>query len=157
VNSRLLPKRELVAATLFLATLASLATVASQPAALLVNGEAVVADVPPVTVAREAYVPLRAVADRLGADTSYNKKTGTLEVTRGDDTLRLRLNDRAATFNGNPLTLGHAPFVVRGRTMVAVGAIAKAFGSKVSYDRARRRISVTSEGTVEAGAQVTSP
>jgi hypothetical protein len=67
------------------------------------------------------------------------------------------LNDRKATFNGSELTLAQAPFVVRGRTMVPVGAIARVFGSHVNYDLARREISVTSEGMVEAGAQVTTP
>jgi hypothetical protein len=154
---QLLPKRDLVVATVCVALLASLVYIASEPDVLRVNGEAVALDVPPVTARQEAFIPVRVIADRLGADTNYCKKSGTIEITRGDDTLRLRLNDRRATFNGNAMTLAHAPFVVRGRTMIPVSALSRAFGSHVAYDAKRHEISVTSEGTVEAGAQVTQP
>jgi hypothetical protein len=143
--------------TAILATLASIVSVASRPAVLSVNGEDVSADVPPITVARQAYVPVRTVADRLGAQTSYDAHTGVLEIVRGDDTLRFRVNDRHATFNGAPVTLTHAPFIVRGRTMVSINALARTFGSRVSYDPNARRISVKSEGIVEAGAQQVAP
>jgi N-acetylmuramoyl-L-alanine amidase len=148
-----LPSRRLVLLTAAVATVASVASVASRPATLSVNGEVVAADVPPVTVASTAFVPVRTVADRLGAETSYDPRTGFLEIIRGDDTLRLRVNDKHATFNGNVMTLTHAPFIVRGRTMVSINSLSRTFGSKVSYDPNRRSISVNSEGIVEAGAQ----
>ena len=109
---------------------------------------------PPVTsIKGEAFVPLRVVADTLGAETNYDAKTGTVELTRGKDFLKLRAGDTLATMNGKRMILKHAPFAVRGRMMVSLATIARAFGSKVSYDRPRAKIDVMTPGMVEAGAQ----
>jgi hypothetical protein len=110
-------------------------------------------DVPPVTTAKGAYVPLRVVADSLGADTNYDPKTGTIELVRANDTLRFRVGDRNATLNGNKMTLKAAPFAVRGRTMVPLTVIARAFNTHVRYDKARAQIDVMTSGTMEPGAQ----
>ncbi|MBV9103702.1 MAG: copper amine oxidase N-terminal domain-containing protein, partial [Candidatus Eremiobacteraeota bacterium] len=137
-NSPLLPSRRLVLGTLVLATIASFATAFSRPASLTIDGQRVASDVPPVvTQAHEAFVPLRAVATALGADLNYDSKTSSIELVRGNDVFRMRVGDPHATFDGRKVTLRRAPFEVRGRTMVALGVIARAFGGKVSYDRAR--------------------
>ncbi len=152
----LLPSRGLVLATALLATLASAVVAASQPASVHVDGQSIAADVPPVTsIKGDAFLPLRAVADSVGADTNYDAKTGIVELIRGNDTLRSRAGESVAVLNGKKIALRHAPFAVRGRTMVGLYTIAKAFGSKVSYDHKAAKISIsTSPGMVEAGAQV---
>jgi hypothetical protein len=153
----LLPSRRLIVITVLLASFASVIGVWSRPAALVIDGERVVSDVPPVTHAQEAFVPLRAVGESLGAETNYDPRTGLVEVMRGSDTLRMHLGDREATLNGARMTLSHAPFSVRGRTMVSLSVISRAFGSKVSYDDSRAKIDVVSPGMIEAGAQQESP
>jgi hypothetical protein len=128
----------------------------SRPAVLSVDGRRIVSDVPPVTQAERAFVPLRAVATGLGADMTYDAKTGVIEVARGGDVLRLRIGDRHATLNGAPMTLKHAPFTVRGRTMVPL-TVARALGTQAHYDAARAKIDVITPGVVEAGAQQDTP
>lgn len=150
----LFPSRNLVLATTFIATIASLATMAAQAPSLRIDGVKITSDVPPVTSLKgEAFLPLRAVAEALGAEMSFNPKTGVIRLVRDKDRLLLRVGDRHATFNGSKLTLRHAPFIVRGRTMVGMYAISRAFSSKVSYDRARAKIEVRTPDMVEAGAQ----
>jgi len=153
----LLPSRRLIVTTVLVASFASFIGAWSRPAALVIDGERVVSDVPPVTRAQEAFVPLRAVGESLGAQTNYDPRTGLVEVMRGSDTLRMHLGDRVATLNGGRMTLAHAPFAVRGRTMVSLSVISRAFGSKVSYDDSRAKIDVVSPGMIEAGAQQDSP
>jgi len=106
----------------------------SRPAELVIDGQRVASDVPPVTLNRQAYVPLRAVTAGLGAQTRYDKASGTIEVIRGTDRLRMRVGDRSAILNGKRVTLKHAPFTVRGRTMVATRTIERALGPKVRYN-----------------------
>jgi len=55
------------------------------------------------------------------------------------------------------MTLKHAPFSVRGRTMVALSVIGRAFNTKVHYDGARAKIDVMTPGLIEAGAQEDQP
>ena len=151
------PKRKTVGATALAAAFAAALTSLSHPAALRVDGQRMISDVPPVTTAKGAYVPLRAVAESFGADTNYDAKTGTIELVRGTDTLRLRTGDRAATLNGNKMTLKNAPFAVRGRTMVPLTVIARAFKTNVHYDASHAKIDVINPGLVEAGAQEEAP
>ena len=136
------PKRKTVAATAGIAALAAALTSLSHPAAVRVDGHRMIADVPPVTTAKTAYVPLRAIAETLGADANYDAKTGSIELIRNDDTMRLRVGDRNATLNGKKLILKYAPFSVRGRTMVPLQVIASAFRTRVHYDTGRAQIDV---------------
>ena len=128
----------------------------SRPVELRVDGQSIVTDVPPVTQDHEVFVPLRAVAEAIGADTHFQNKYGLcdeVEVIRGDQTLRLRVGQTKATLNGSPMTLRHPPFRVRGRLMIGLHAVSRAFTVKTHYDRKTARIDVDTPGVIEAGAQ----
>jgi N-acetylmuramoyl-L-alanine amidase len=135
-------------ATGVLALAASLTLAFSNPATLVIDGRRIQSDVPPVTQNRQAYVPLRAVLTGLGASTTYDKQSRTVEVVHGPDHLKLHIGERNATLNGRPVRLSHAPFTVRGRTMVATRTIERALGPKVHYDPHKATIDVfTTEGS----------
>ena len=114
------PSVRTILVTIGIAAVSAAVTSLSHPAVLSVDGQNMISDVPPVTTVKGAYVPLRAVAELLGADTNYDAKTGGIELVRAGDTLRFRVGDRVATLNGMPMTLKQAPFAVRGRTMVSL-------------------------------------
>jgi len=69
----------------------------------------------------------------------------------------VRIGSTHATLNGQPMTLKHAPFMVRRRAMVATAVIARALGSSVRYDNHTAHVDVTTPGVVEAGAPDTTP
>ena len=154
---QLLPSRRLVVTTSIVAAVAAAVMAWSRPTSLTVDGQRIVSDVPPVTEAHEAFVPLRAVAEWLGADMNYDARNGGVELIRGNDVLRMKIGDTHATLNGKHLTLTHAPFTVRGRTMVGLGLVARAFGSEVRYDRTRSNIDVVTPGVVEPPDQQDAP
>jgi hypothetical protein len=145
-----LPSLRMVVATAVTALVASLALALSTPATISVDGQRIASDVGPVTTARGAYLPLRAVAEAAGAETTFDPKTGAITVRRGTDVLTMRAGSTVALRNGHRVTLGHAPFTVRGRTMVATTTIARTFGSTVSYDEKRDRVDVRTPGVVVA-------
>jgi hypothetical protein len=114
-----------------------------------VDGQPVISDVPPVTTPKGGvYVPLRSVTDALGAETHYEHKSGDVVVTRGDQTLRLKIGSKQARLNGMPMTLGHEPFRVRGRVMVGLHAVQRAFGVRVKFDKMTARVDVSTPGVV---------
>lgn len=153
VKSELLPNGKILGVTAVLATIVSLYTALGQPTALSVDGQHIVSDVPPVTNAGKAYVPIRAVAVGLGGTASYDARTGGVVVVRGSKVLKMRVGDVHAKLNGTRLTLKNPPFVVRGRVMVGLKVVSRAFGSMVAYDRRDRTIDVTTPGMEEAGAR----
>jgi copper amine oxidase-like protein len=122
----------------------------SRPIVMFVDGERVDSDVAPVTTANaKAYVPLRSLADALGAETEV-EKDGTIDVTLGSQSLVLRAGDRHAKLNGMPLTFRRAPFRVRGRVLVALDAVARALNVRATYDPRAARIEVVTPGIGQA-------
>jgi hypothetical protein len=148
----LLPSRSIVAGTLIAATVAATGLFFARPAAVEINGRRIVTDVPPVTRAREAFVPVRAVAEGLGAAASFDPKTREVSIERGHRVLRMKLGEKNATLDGDPIVLSQAPFALRGRAMVASAAIERAFGPRIRYDSARAKIDVVSRELLEADA-----
>ncbi|MBV9720248.1 MAG: copper amine oxidase N-terminal domain-containing protein [Candidatus Eremiobacteraeota bacterium] len=133
------------------ALVASVVLAFSRPIGMFVDGERVVSDVPPVTTVNEkAFVPLRSIADALGAETEVDAKGGTTNVVLGGQSLRVRVNDQHATLNGMPFTLKHAPFRVRGRIMISLDAVARALHVHAKYDSRQARIEVVTPGIGQA-------
>ena len=129
----------------------------SRPVELVVDGERVETEVPPVTTASDrVFVPLRSVADALGAETSVDEKSGRIEIIRGSQTLRVRIGDPHATLNGMPFTLAHPPFRVRGRVMIALRVFADAFDVRATYDPRTARIDVLTPGVGRTSGAATS-
>jgi Copper amine oxidase N-terminal domain len=141
------PSKAALVSTAVAALLASLAFAYSKPVEMRVDGQPVISDVPPVTTPKDGvFVPLRSVTDALGAETRYEGKSGDVVVTRGDQTLHLKVGSKQAKLNGMPMTLGHEPFRVRGRVMVGLHAVERAFGVRVKFDTLTARVEVSTPG-----------
>jgi len=143
------PSKTTLAATLVLAIFGSLMFAFSNPVEVRVDGQPVISDVPPVTTPKEVYVPLRPVGNALGAETRYEHKSGDVVVTRGDETMHLKVGSTHAKINGVPVTLKHAPFRVRGRIMVSLHAVQQVFGVRVKFNRTTARVDVNTPGVSE--------
>ncbi len=144
----------MIVATVVLALFASLTVAFSNPVEVRVDGQPVISDVPPVTTPKGVFVPLRPVGDALGAETHYEHKSGDVLITRGDQTLHLKVGSTRAKINGMPVTLKHAPFRVRGRVMVSLHAVQQVFGVRVKFNKMTARVDVNTPGVSEAATQL---
>ncbi len=145
------PTFKALALTATIALLVSAGFVVSRPIDVVVDGVHMESDVPPVTTGPESvFVPLRSIAEALGARTVVEPKSNVVVVVRGSDALKLRAGDVHATLDGMPMTLERAPFSVRGRIMVGLRTISRAFGVRVSYDPVAGRVDVMTPGVGEA-------
>jgi len=147
------PSKTTLALTAVLALVGSLTFAFSKPVEVRVDGQPVLSDVAPVTTSKGVFVPLRPVGDALGAETKYEHKSGDVVVTRGDQTLHLKVGSTHAKLNGMPVTLHHAPFRVRGRVMVSLRAVQQVFGVRVKFDRTTARVDLNTPGIQETAAQ----
>lgn len=149
------PSWSAVALTAVVALVASAALAFSRPADLRLDGRDLAVDVPPVTTAHsKVFVPVRTLADALGADTKVNRKSGEISVVRGDRAVRLKVGDKQVKVNGEPMTLESAPFRVRGRVMMGMKSFARAFGVRATYDQRTARVDVDTTGVVAASSVV---
>ncbi|MEO9171165.1 MAG: copper amine oxidase N-terminal domain-containing protein [Candidatus Baltobacteraceae bacterium] len=146
-----LPSRQTFAITIAVALLASAMLAVARPVVIDVDGQRLDSDVPAITTAADnAYVPLRSLADALGAETTVDGEN--IYVTRAHESLRIRVGDTRAAINGEPFTLKHAPFRVRGRVMIGLKPIAQAFDVRATYDTRTARIDILTPGIGQAGS-----
>ncbi|HEY3674505.1 MAG TPA: copper amine oxidase N-terminal domain-containing protein [Candidatus Tumulicola sp.] len=131
-----------VVAVVALATLASGVMTLTRTVEMRVDGARLASDVAPIaTASNHVFVPLRSVAERLGAKT-FSHENGGVDVVRGRRLLHVKIGDTRAALDGRPLTLEHPPFRVRGRVMLDMNVLADAFDASAKYDRGAQRIDV---------------
>ncbi len=144
------PSAATIGVTLLVALAAAALLAFSKTVQVRVDGQTVLTDVPPITAAKDLFVPARAIGEALGAETRYEPKSGDVRISRGDTELRLRAGSKRATLNGMPMTVRHAPFRVRGRVMIGLGTLQRAFGVRIRFDRTTARLDVNTPGTEQS-------
>jgi hypothetical protein len=138
---RLLP---LVVLCALAATLVPVAPVSAQAIRVIVDGQLVRFDQPPVTIGGRVLVPLRGVFEQLGAFVEWDPRTNTVTAVRSGSQIQLQIGSRQAYVNGNLTLLDIPPMVVRGRTLVPLRFISEALGAQVDWDPAARTVYVSS-------------
>lgn len=79
-------------------------------------------------------VPVRFVAQELGAKVDWDNATQTVTIKRGDTVITLQIGESVAQVNGNPVTFDtKAKLTAQGRTMVPLRFVSEALGTKVDW------------------------
>ena len=78
-------------------------------------------------------VPVRFVANELGAKVNWEQGTRTVTMTKEDKTIILKIGETKATVNGKEFTFDTSASIVSNRTMVPLRFISEAFGSSVIW------------------------
>lgn len=90
------------------------------------------------------YVPLREIAEKIGADISWDNERRVAVTVKGDITAELSDEKSSIYRNGEEVKIGRNPKIVNDRMFVPLRAIAESFGYTVSYDGVRRIINISS-------------
>jgi len=99
---------------------------------VVVNGQQMRFDQPPIERAGRVLVPLRGVFEKLGASVAYEH--GFINATTNDGkSVGLTIGSRNASVAGNATKLDVAPFTLNGRTMVPLRFVSTALGATVDY------------------------
>jgi hypothetical protein len=88
------------------------------------------------------YLPLRFVADSLGAQVVWNNNAKRVTVLRGDTMLELWVGSKNMTVNGvrQPITV--APIVIKGSVYVPVRVISEQLGQVVGWESKTKTITI---------------
>lgn len=116
---------------------------------IIVNGQTMNFDQPPIEQAGRVYVPLRSIFEQLGASVVY--QNGTINATGNGRTVSLHIGSTQADVNGSTQTLDSPPFVTGARTLVPLRFVATALGANVNWDD--NTSTVTINGVGYSGAQ----
>lgn len=99
-------------------------------------------------------VPIRVVAEALGADVEWVAETSQIRLSRAGEEIVMTLGQTEAARNGTAFQMDVAPFAEAGTTFVPVRYIAEFFGQKVEWDGPAHSVLVTEDKSVAAGSNV---
>jgi len=107
------------------------------------NGESIILDVPAALIDNYTMVPIRFVADGLGAAVDYNTIQNSVNITYGVRTIVLWPGSTIAKVDNTPVTLAKAPLIKDGRTLVPIRFVAECFGATVEFVSVTEPITIT--------------
>ena len=120
---------------------ATAAKAASEEAVkLIIGGQATVPDVPPVIKNGRTLVPVRVIAEGLGAEVEWNEKSRTAVITRGAQQLSLTLDSKKAVVNGKQVSLDTAPVIAKQRMLLPLRFVGESLGVTVGWDNSSRTV-----------------
>ena len=107
-----------------------------------VNGKAVASDVAPVIKASRTFLPVRLIAENLGAKVEWNNDAQTVTITKGDTVIVLTVGSTTVLVNGQPAELEAPVFIENSRTYLPVRFIAEKLGADVEWDGATNEVTI---------------
>jgi hypothetical protein len=110
-----------------------------------VNGTKLSFDSDPLIYENTNLLPLREIAEGMGASVTWNKQSGTITVEKEDHKMTLALGSKTVYYNGKAETASAAPRVIQGITYVPAQVFARGLGASVSYNQSTNTLDITYE------------
>ncbi|SEM15887.1 Copper amine oxidase N-terminal domain-containing protein [Paenibacillus sp. cl141a] len=98
-----------------------------------VNGSVVKFDSEPLVYNNINLVPLREIAEGMGAKVVWNRDAASIGVQRGNHKITLTIGSKTVYYNGKSETVSVAPKVMDGVTYVPIQVFARGLGAGVNY------------------------
>lgn len=127
-------------AAFFIYNLFSTVNAEAIPISLLVNGQAIKTDSPPVIQNSRALVPVRAIFERLGAKVTWDGVNNTVMVVYNNNKVTLKINDTRAYINNKGVNLEVKPQIINSRTMIPLRFVAEGIGCMVEWNSTTRTV-----------------
>ncbi len=108
-----------------------------------VNGEAKTLDAAPIIRNSRTMLPVRFVAENLGATVGWDDATKTVSVKSADATIEIVIGATTAKVNGKEITLDSPAFIENSRTYLPVRVVAENLGATVAWDDATKTATLT--------------
>ena len=99
-------------------------------------------DQPPVTRFDRTLVPVRAIFEAMGATVDWEEETMTVTAVRNDRVLKLQIDNKTITVNGEAVELDVPAQQINDRTLVPVRAVADGLNCDVYWDEATQTVSI---------------
>lgn len=111
-----------------------------------VAGQELVADVAPFVENGRTLVPVRALAERLGFDVTWDQASQKVTLSKWPKTLELTIGSDIAVVNGREVKLDVPARIVNDRTVVPLRFVSEHLGAQVSWNQETRTASVEPPG-----------
>jgi hypothetical protein len=127
-------------------------TLAESPIKLIVDGNDITATAAPLFKDGRTLVPVRFVSEELGADVAWNDLDRTVLITKGENSVLLRIDSHLVSYTKGATSYGLcdvAPYIINERTYVPLRLVSNALGVGIKWVDSSRTVYVDSEVTAE--------
>ena len=111
----------------------TISTVMGANIKLNINNQPIATPVSPTQENGTTLVPLRVVSENLGASVGWDALTQTITITKSDTVIKLVLDSKDVTVNGEVKQLSVAPKSINGTTMVPIRFVSENLNSTVDW------------------------
>lgn len=122
--------------------------------AIEVDGETLRMDVAPEVRNQRTMVPLRAVAEALGADVEWIPESEQILLKRAGTRVVMTLNSTDALVNEEKAEMDVAPYATEGRTMLPARYVAEFLGQRVEWNGRKQLVIIEEEKSVAGGSNL---
>lgn len=123
---------------------------AAPPVKLVILGQTVQSDVPPMIVQGRTLVPVRIISQKLKAKVDWDQSSQTAIVQYDGHTILLTYGAKYYIFDGEVKTLDVNIRLVNGRVLVPLRVISQSFGYKVDWQNASRTVVISAKAPAAA-------
>lgn len=107
---------------------------------LFLNGKQLITEVAPRIINDNTVVPVRVIAEQLGAKVLWNESARKVKVQQGNTTINLQIDNPDVEVNGSKAKLEVPPTIVEGNTLLPLRFVSEHLGVKVSWDELTRSV-----------------
>lgn len=111
--------------------------------AVSVFGETKINDVAPIIRNDRTMLPIRVVAEALGAKVAWDNSLKQVTITKDDLTIEIFIGSPFAKVNGTPVQLDSPAFIENSRTYLPIRFVAENLGADVAWDQATQQVTIT--------------
>jgi N-acetylmuramoyl-L-alanine amidase len=116
------------------------AEAAVKPVQLYLNGKQLTADVAPQIVKDSTLVPVRIIAEELGAEVKWDGAKRKVTVVKDKTSIVLTIDQPSAVVNDKEVTIEAPPVIIEDTTMLPVRFVSEQLDVKVTWDDLTRSV-----------------
>jgi len=116
---------------------------------VVLDGQQLSFDVPPIIEDGRTLVPLRAIFEALGANVSWDENTQSITATKADTSIKLQINSKTAYKNNQATSLDAPPKIVNNRTLIPLRFVSEALGANVNWNEDNQTISIRNNNYID--------
>lgn len=109
---------------------------------VLMNGDPLRFDQPPIIDNGRVMVPIRAIFEALGYSVTWDQATQTGTASNGTNTIRVTVSDPAITYSGGTYHCDVPPKNIAGRILVPIRAISESAGCTVDWHSTTKTVTI---------------
>lgn len=108
------------------------------------NGKLLISDLPPIMTPGRILIPVRAIANSLGATVEWDPDEKTVTITRGETVIVITIEEEEITVNGVIHPMDVPAQIFAGRTFVPLRFVAQALSDDVIWNPVAKQVIIIS-------------